>query len=509
MAVNQLKTGAVLNYVIIGLHILTGLLYTPFMLRSLGRNEYGLYSLVASVITYLTLLDFGFGSAIVRYTAKIRVTGTKEQEWSLYGMFLSSYAILGMIVTIGGVILYLNTDRLFDRAMTPDELAQARTMMGLMVFNLAITFPFSVFGSIITAYERFVFKRILSISRILLSTAVLITVLLLGYKAIGLVVVQTVFSICTLLTNLLYCKFKLKIKITFRNFNFLILREIMMFSFWNFISAIVDRIYWSSGQFILGMYCGTTMVAIYSLAIMLMNLYISMSTSLNSVLLPRLTAMATKYDNDQEISDLFIKTGRLQFCILALILSGFIVLGKQFITLWAGADYHESYIITLIFFLALLCPLIQNVGITILLARGQQKFRSLTYLAIASVCLASEVWLAKKLGAIGCAIAVGTTLLLGQWFIMNIYYKVRQRLDILKFWKQIIKMAIMPCIMTVGGFLIVQRIPVTNWLTFMLTGIVFVTIYLPLFYKYSMNTYERVTIMNPLIKAMQKISHTS
>ena len=69
---NQVKAGAVLNYVIIGLNTILGLLYTPYMLRMLGQNEYGLYSLVASVIAYLTILDFGFGNAVIRYTAKFR-----------------------------------------------------------------------------------------------------------------------------------------------------------------------------------------------------------------------------------------------------------------------------------------------------------------------------------------------------------------------------------------------------------------------------------------------------
>lgn len=68
MAVNQLKIGAFLSYVSIALNNIIGLLYTPFMLRMLGQNEYGLYSLVASVVAYLTILDFGFANAIVRYT---------------------------------------------------------------------------------------------------------------------------------------------------------------------------------------------------------------------------------------------------------------------------------------------------------------------------------------------------------------------------------------------------------------------------------------------------------
>ena len=80
MSANQLKAGAVLNYVVILLNTLVGLVYTPFMLRTLGQSEYGLYSLIASVIGYLTVLDLGFGNAIVVYTAKYRAQGKVEEE---------------------------------------------------------------------------------------------------------------------------------------------------------------------------------------------------------------------------------------------------------------------------------------------------------------------------------------------------------------------------------------------------------------------------------------------
>ncbi|MDE7120444.1 MAG: oligosaccharide flippase family protein, partial [Muribaculaceae bacterium] len=336
--------------VIIGLNILTGLLYTPYMLRCLGQNEYGLYSLVASVITYLTLLDFGFGSAIVRYTARIRAVGTKAQEWNLYGMFATAYVAIGILAGIGGVALYANVDRLFDSTMNAADMQQARVMMALMAGNLALTFPLSIFGSIVTAYERFIFARSLSILRILLSTAVLIAVLALGFKAIALVVVQTIFSLGTLLLNMWYCLCRLKIKITFGHFDMALLKEIIVFSWWNFLGAIVDRIYWGTGQFVLGAVSGTVAVAIFSLAISLQSMYMSMSISLSSVLLPRLTSMVARNEDQSAISNLFIRTGRLQFAVLAMILAGFIVFGHAFITLWAGSDYDESYYVALIFF---------------------------------------------------------------------------------------------------------------------------------------------------------------
>jgi len=505
MAVNQVKAGAALNYVIIGLNTLTGLLYTPYMLRCLGQNEYGLYSLVASVIAYLTLLDFGFGSAIVRYTAKIRATGTKKDEWELYGMFVSGYAIIGIIVTIAGLFLYFNVDRMFDRTMTPDELSQARIMMALMVANLAVTFPFSVFGSIITAYERFVFQRVLSIARILLSTVVLVAVLALGYKAIALVIVQTVFSIGTLVANLFYCRYRLQIKVWFRRYNMSLFKEIMIFSWWNFLGAIVDRIYWGTGQFILGIYCGAASVAIFSVGIMLMHMYMSMSTSFNSVLLPRITVLATQQGKDKEISDLFIKTGRLQFCVLAMILSGFLIFGRSFINLWAGSNYSDSYAITLIFGISLICPLIQNVGITILLARGEQKFRSLVYLAIAIFSLAGQVLISPHFGAVGCAVVIGLTLFVGQWLIMNIYYQVKQRLSIIRFWKQIIAMAIVPIVLSCIGLFICQFFQIDSWFTLSIAIFVFLIVYCPLFYLFSMNKYERAQILNPVRPILTKI----
>ena len=164
---NQIKIGAALNYVIIGLNTLVGLLYTPYMLRMLGQNDYGLYSLVASVIAYLTILDFGFGNAIIRYTAKFRAERKQREQWEMFGMFLIVYSVIGLIAFAGGLALYYNVDTLFDRTMTAADTSQARIMMLLLTLNLLVTIPLSIFGSIITAYENFILQRGLNIISII------------------------------------------------------------------------------------------------------------------------------------------------------------------------------------------------------------------------------------------------------------------------------------------------------------------------------------------------------
>ena len=98
MAVNQLKAGAALSYISIGLNNIIGLLYTPYMLRMMGQNEYGLYSLVASVVAYLTVLDLGFGNAIVRYTAKFRAEAKTKEQYEMFGMFLVLYCAIAWLL---------------------------------------------------------------------------------------------------------------------------------------------------------------------------------------------------------------------------------------------------------------------------------------------------------------------------------------------------------------------------------------------------------------------------
>jgi len=73
-------------------------------------------------------------------------------------MFLVLYIVIGVVVFLAGLGLYFNVDTLFGVTMTMEELDKARVMMLFLIFNLAVTFPMSIFGSIITTYERFVFS---------------------------------------------------------------------------------------------------------------------------------------------------------------------------------------------------------------------------------------------------------------------------------------------------------------------------------------------------------------
>lgn len=500
---SQLKLGALLSYVVLGLNNLVGLLYTPYLLRMLGKSEYGMYSIVASVVAYLTILDLGFGNAIVRYTAKYRAEGKSEEQSKMFGMFFLLYCGISLVAVALGFVLAFNTDLIFDGAMTAGELSRVRVMLFLMVLNLAVTFPFSLFGSIITAYERFVFQKVVAIFRIVLNTGTMIVLLQFGYKAVALVVVTTVFNLCTLASNFFYCKKFLNIKMAFGKIDWSFLKEVAVYSFWIFLNAIMDRIYWSTGQFVLGAFVGTAAVAVFAVAIQLEHMYMSFSTAISGVFLPKVTAMVSESSSEKAVSDLFIRTGRVQYCVLALVLSGFFLFGRQFIELWAGPGYRDAYGIALLFFVPLTVPLIQNLGITILQARNQMKFRSLLYLGISLVSLALQIPLAKYYGGFGCACAIAGALVLGQIIVMNVYYQVKQKIDIVAFWKEIFKMNVAPLCMVIVSYFVLQNVVLDSPIRLGVGIVVYLLVYLPLFYFGSMNAYERDLVTKPIRKILK------
>lgn len=488
----EIKIGAILSYVIIFANMIIGVLYTPILTAKLGQSEYGLYSLVTSIISYLTILDFGFGNAIIVYTARYRVNNEKEKQEKLHGMFCLIYTIIGIIAGLIGAFIWLNADKLFANSMSIEEISKAKVLLGILTFNLIVTFPLSVFSSIITAYEKFVFAKVLNLARIILNPMIMIILLNMEYKSVALVILTTVLNIVTLILNFWYCKTKLHIKLKFGKLDFSLLKEIMAYSVWVFLNSIMDKINWALDQFILGIYAGTVAVAVYSVAGNLNQMYMNFSTAISGVLLPRVTEMEEKKASDKEFTDIFIKTGRLQYIVMALIMSGFVLYGREFINiLWVGPDYDQSYFIACILMIPSTVSLIQNVGLNILQAKNKYKFRVIVLMIFAVVNVIVSIILAQIYGGIGAAIGTAISIVLGQIIFMNIFYYKNVKIDIPLFWKNIFKMSIPMLVAIIIAIIIKQIWTINSSLVLILQIVIYSIIYAILVWNKSMNNEEK------------------
>lgn len=505
MIKNQRKIGAILSYVVIALNMVVGLAYTPFLIRSLGQSEYGLYSIINTVISYLTVMDMGFGNSIIIYTARYINQGDKEKQDKLHGMFFLIYCVIGVIATLIGIVLFFNVDTLFGNSMTVEELSKARIMMLILTFNLAITFPLSIFGNIITAHEKFIISKVIKILQILLQPMMMIPLLLLGYKAVAMVVVITIANVICLLLNTIICIKNLDVRLKFKGFDFSLLKEIFAYSFFIFLNSIIDKANWSLGQFLLGSLIGTAATAVFAVSTQLNNMYMNFSTAISGVMLPKVTKMEDSKASNKEFTDVFVKTGRVQYLLMALIITGFVLFGQVFINWWAGPGYEDAYIIACILMIPVTIPLIQNIGLSILQAKNLYKYRTIIFFGIAILNIAMSIPLTKMYGGIGTAIGTAVSLILGQGIILNIYYHKKVGINMIEFWKNILRMSIPIVFVVLFGIGLNMLIVSDSILILAVKIVLYTAVYGLLMWFFGMNSYEKDLIRKPVNKILAKV----
>lgn len=448
MKLNQLKLGTLISYLQMGLGIFISLLYTPVMIRMLGQSEYGLYNTVSSTISMLSVLSLGFNSGYIRYYAKYKKDGDQEAIYRLNGLFLSIFTVIGTVALVCGLYLTTHLELVFDTGLTAAEYKIARKLMLLLTANLALSFPMSVFANIISANERFVFLKLLGVLKTVGGPLVTLPLLLMGHRSVAMVTVTVVLNLLIDLCYLYYVLAVLKNRFILGKFDKQLAVSLFAYTSFIAINLIVDQVNTHLDKFLLGRINGTSAVAVYSVGYTLYHYYMMFSTAVSGVFTPRIHKIVQSTAEDpalqkQKLTELFIRVGRLQFLLLALIASGMIFFGKWFITdIWAGPEYRDAYYVTLLLVLPATIPLIQNLGIEIQRAQNRHQFRSIAYLVMAALNLVMTVILCHRYGALGAPVGTALSLLLANGLVMNIYYHKRCNLNILSFWKEILRLSL-------------------------------------------------------------------
>ena len=206
--INQLKVGVILSYISRIITVVVGLIYTPIMIRLLGQNEYGLYNIAASTISYLGILNFGFGSAYMRFYSRYKVNEDHQKIAILNSMFLTIFSLLGIFVIIAGVILALNVDLIFKETLSHQELHTAQTLILILVVNLSVSFPAIIFNTYLQANEQFVFQNVFLILAQITTPLINLPILLAGYGSVGMVIGMVTINIILEVIIFIYCILK-------------------------------------------------------------------------------------------------------------------------------------------------------------------------------------------------------------------------------------------------------------------------------------------------------------
>lgn len=503
----QIKPGIILSYGQIFLHIFVNLLYTPVMIRLLGKSEYGLYNTVASTISLLGVLNLGFNAGYIRYYSKYKKNGDTESIYKLNGLFFIIFLVIGLIALLCGLFLTFNLNLVFDKGLTQKEYETAKVLMFILTINLALSFPMSVFKSIVSAHEKFIFLKVLTLATTVLSPLVMLPLLLLGYKSIAMALVTFCFNVIVDGIFIYYVFAKLKNKFVFKNFEKGLFKSLFAYTGFIAINLIVDQINSNVDKFLLGRFSGTTAVAVYSVGHSLYLYYMTFSTAISGIFSPRIHKIANESSGaelKERLTALFVKVGRLQFLLLGLLFTGIIFFGKPFIFYWAGEGYDDAYIVAVLLVLSSTIPFIQTIGIEIQRALNKHQFRSIVYLCMAILNVVVSIFLIKLYGVVGAVIGTAISLIVANGVIMNIYYHKKCNINVLRFWKEILKILLAMIVPIVCGVVINLYINLYSIFNLIIFILVYTVIYCASMWLLGMNSYEKDLIKKPLTSIFKR-----
>ena len=492
------KIGVILSYVMMILEVLSTLLLTPFIIRTLGQAEYGVYRLSGSVIAYLFLLDLGVGNAIIRYIAKFRAINDYENSRKFLGIATIYYIIIASIALIGGIVLIAVFPTAFAKGLSGEEIELGQKLLAITMINAAVTLGSAAYNNVIIAYEKFAVSKGASIVQIILRMILTTGALKCGMGSIGIVSVNLLMTVLCRGFFVFYVLLKIKLLPKFKGIELGFVKEVITYSSLILLQMVVTQINATVDQVLIGalVQSSAVILAVYSVGTQLTQYFQSIGTAFTGVLMPGIVRMVEGGASPQKLTEEMIRIGRIILMVLGVIWGGFLVCGKQFIHLWAGSENSEAYIVAVILMTAYLFTITEAIGSQILWAMNKHKEQSILNFTIVLLNVVLTIFLIKWNPLLGATIGTFISLFLGDVCVKNIIFAKKMKMNLWVYYKGLFQ-GIVPCLIisVAVGFVCRMFVP-SGWIGFLINGAIICSVYILLMLGFGMNPYEKKLIFS-------------
>jgi O-antigen/teichoic acid export membrane protein len=488
--VGSRNAAIVIAYLTILLNMLSLLLLTPFYINRLGVDSYGLYQLMFSVAQYVFVLEFGISTVMTRYILQYRLQSDNRAAENFAMHCFLIVIVIVLIIIFAGVVLSANLMSIFPN-LNPADLPVARTLFNFMIVQIVLTVLSQYYQGIAFAFEEYMLVKGVALLRIPIKAIGAFAFIICGAGVLGIVFADVLAAAFCFLSFAFCSKFKLHFSAKWHFFDKSAITDALPLMAALLLQSLVTYANNALDMTILGRMMDTTAVAIYAIAMTFISVFSAMPTAIQSVYLPEATKLVVKNADGEQFTDLVIAPGRVQFMLCAAMLSGFVLFGRQFITIWTGAATLGAWWVALIIMVPMMFPLIQNVCLTILTAQNKRTFRSTVLLGITLLNLVLTVFLVHRFGLLGAPVGTALSYFTGNIVIMNIYYHKKIGLNVRRMFGEIFRGTAKCAFVATLLCLPLLMAPFEGVLWFLLECGIFCVVYAALLYNFGVNKKER------------------
>lgn len=395
---------------------LVGFILIPMFTKHLGAAQYGVWVLAQSVTGYLTLMEFGLTTTLIRHLAAAKATGDYDQANRVLGQLATLMWAVAGLITLGAVVGSLLLPYAFR--LDPDQVALFQWAFLMIGVQAALGVVTNIWEGTMAAAEDYHVLNGLYIFAALARLAYSVILLKLGYGLLALLGAQFGVIGMVWLLDHLYLKWRYpQLSLRPRWFGWGEAKPLAKFSGAVFVGHIAGLLANDTDKVIAGIFLGPTAVAVYQVGYKLYDLARSLIANMPTVLMPTAAALHARNEEDR-LRRMLCQVSSVMVAIIGAIYIPFILYGRDFIVLWVGQRFTLSATVLAWLSGAMLLTASNRVLGSVLWGTGDYRVIVVTSVVYALSNAGLSIVLCLRWGIVGIAAATALTALPVQLFFI-------------------------------------------------------------------------------------------
>lgn len=382
--------------------LFVSLVTTPFTIRLLGAEGYGVFVLIGLIPTYLSFADFGMSMASTKFGSEAYAEGDQEKEANVVRT-AAFIALCSSLPVAAGLMIF--APRIVGLFSVPEHLfADAVFALRLAAITFVVNFLCGIFNTPQLARLRMDLNTAINTIPRMLGLIATPIVIYLGYGIVGAVTVLLAASILNLTGHLIVSGRLVRCLFRF-GYDQEAVPKLLKYGGGWLAAMISGAVLSHSEKLVLARSSSIENLAHYSVAFTFASMSTLFVSSLQQSLIPGF-AQILGDDKREQLYSLYALSLRIGVIIMLPVLMTGLVVAEPFFTVWAGEEFGRKS--TIPFFFLLFGMFFSVVGCipgSLVLASGRTDILAKLYWLQILPYLMLVFFLAKNFEAEGAAIA--------------------------------------------------------------------------------------------------------
>ena len=405
LRVRQIARNVFSNWLGTAATMAVGFFLSPYIVHRLGNEAYGIWVLAMSSINYLSMLDLGMRSSVLRHVSKGHTVGDHDASSAAISGALWIRLQLSLLVLVLTLALTYLFPVLFK---VPAHLGRdARIAVFIIGLNLTLGMTMTVFGGVVSGLNRYDLQTAVTLVQIVLRVSGVVFVLSHGH---GIVAIAICEFVAAFVGNVLLVTFARRIypqlRIVLRKPAREITRSLWSYSIYAFLTTVALQLLYQTDNLVVGSFVSVSAVTFYAIGNSLCRYSDQFISAMSMSFVPAASTYEAAGDTDR-LQSLYLVGTRASMALSLPVLATLLVRGRTFIGLWMGPQYaHISGTVLIILGTALIFSQANTTAFAI--AFGTEKHKIIAKWAIGEgiTNLALSITLVHWFGLYG--VAIGT-----------------------------------------------------------------------------------------------------